>query len=121
MKYLYWDLGEQRQDSGVVVHLRGSAANVILLDPVNFDRYRYGLSFDYAGGLHTSTPVRLDIPKDGHWYLVIDCCGYHHHVQVKKIQVLAGDESPTASEADPKPSEALTSSEADSALVGATA
>ena len=107
MKYLYWDLGERQHDNVVVVHLRGSAANVILLDPVNFDRYRYGLSFHYTGGLHTGTPVRLEIPKDGHWYLVIDCCGYQHHVQVRKIQMLPAEESPTASESsDPMASEA---------------
>ena len=100
MKYLYWDLGEQPEDGQVVVHLRGSAANVILLDPVNFDRYRYGLSFHYTGGLRTGTPVRFDIPKDGYWYLVIDCCGYEQHVEVKKIQILPADESQMAEEAD---------------------
>ena len=100
MKYLYWDLGEQPEDGQVVVHLRGSAANVILLDPVNFDRYRYGLSFHYTGGLCTGTPVRLEIPKDGYWYLIIDCCGHEHHVEVKKIQILPADESQMAEEAD---------------------
>ena len=105
MKYLYWDLGEQQRDNGVVVHLGGSTANVILLDPVSFDRYRYGLSFRYTGGLHAGTPVRLEIPNDGHWYLVVDCCGYHHHVQVKKIQMLPADVSPRASDADPRASE----------------
>ena len=100
MKYLYWDLGERQQHSRVVVHLRGSAANVILLDPVSFDRYRCGLSFHYAGGLHadTRTPARREIPKDGHWYLVIDCGG-PHHVEVKKIRIRPPKESPTVSEA----------------------
>ena len=100
MKYLYWDLGDQPEDSRVVVHLRGSAANVVLLDPVNFDRYRYGLSFHYTGGLRTGTPVQLEIPKDRYWYLVIDCCGCEHHVEVKKIQILPAGESQMAEEAD---------------------
>lgn len=104
MKYLYWDLGEQPQHGRVVVHLRGSAANVILLDPVSFDRYRHGLSFQHTGCLHTDTrrPARLQIPEDGHWYLVIDCGG-PHQVEVKKIQILPPKESPTASEADTTP------------------
>ena len=99
MKYLYWDLGERQRDCEVVVHLRGSVANVILLDPVNFDRYRYGLPFHCTGGLYTSTPVRLQIPEGGHWCLVIGCCGAHH-AEVKKIQILPAEESARASEAD---------------------
>ena len=31
MKYLYWDLGDQPEDSRVVVHLRGSAAKIQIL------------------------------------------------------------------------------------------
>lgn len=101
MKYLYWDLGARRRHTRVVVHLRGSAANVILLDPVNFDHYRYGRSFHCTGCLHTDTrgPARCEIPKDGHWYLVIDCVG-PHYVEVKKIQILPPKELPRASEAD---------------------
>lgn len=100
MKYLYYDLGEQEQDSHVVTHLRGSAANVILLDPLNFDRYRFGEPFQYTGGLYTRTPARLRIPRNGHWYLVIDCGGYMHRVWTKDIEILKPDESPSASEAD---------------------
>jgi hypothetical protein len=81
-------------------HLRGSSANVILLDPLSFDRYRFGQPFQYTGGLHTRTPTRLRIPRDGHWYLIIDCGRYRHHVHAQKIEVVRPDESPTASEAD---------------------
>jgi len=108
MKYLYYDLGEQRQDSRVVAHLHGSAANVILVDPLNFDRYRFGQPFQYAGGFHTRTPARVRIPEDGHWYLVIDCGGYRHHVHAKTIEILAPDKS-------------MTSSESETTLVGANA
>jgi hypothetical protein len=100
MKYLYYDLGEQQRDSCVVVHLRGSAANVILLDPLNFDRYRFHLPFRYTGGLSARTPARLQIPRDGHWYLVIDCGGYSHRVWNENIEIQTPDESPTAPEPD---------------------
>jgi hypothetical protein len=101
MRYLYYDLGEQQAEHHVVAHLRGSAANVILLDPLNFDRYRTAQPFLYSGGgFCIRTPASLRIPGDGHWYLVIDCGGYTHHVQVKKIEILRPDESPTASEPD---------------------
>lgn len=88
MRYLYYDLGEQQQENWVVVHLRGSSANVILLDPLNFDRYRSGQSFVYTGGLYTRTPARVQIPRDGNWYLVIDCGGYQHHVHARDIEIL---------------------------------
>lgn len=101
MKYLYYHLGETQPDSFVVAHLHGSAANVILLDPLNFDRYRFGQPFVYAGGgFFTRTPVRLRIPRAGHWLLVIDCGGYAHRAGVEKIEVLSPDESPAPSEAD---------------------
>ena len=103
MRYLYYDLGEQEQETWVVAHLRGSAANVILVDPPNFDRYRFGQFFQYTGGLCTRTPARLQIPHDGHWYLVIDCGGYRHHVHARAIEILAPRESPTASEAAAAP------------------
>jgi hypothetical protein len=100
MKYLYYDLGEQQQDGWVVAHLRGSAANVILLDAPNFDRYRFHQPFQYTGGLTARTPARLQIPQDGHWYLVIDCGGYPHHVWTENIEVLTPDKSSTVSDSD---------------------
>ncbi|MGN6872404.1 MAG: DUF1883 domain-containing protein [Solirubrobacteraceae bacterium] len=99
MKYVYFDLGEQVRDSCVVAHLRGSAANVILLDPLNLDRYRFHQPFRYTGGLYARTPARLQIPHDGHWYLVIDCGGYSHNVWNENIEILTADESPTAPDA----------------------
>jgi Domain of unknown function (DUF1883) len=108
MKYLYYDLGEQQEGSLVVAHLRGSSANVILLDPLSFDRYRFGQPFQYAGGLCTRTPARVQIPQDGHWYLVIDCGGYGHRVYAEKIDIVT-------------PAESSKPHDADTALVGANA
>lgn len=100
MKYLYYDLGEQLEDTEVVAHLRGSTANVILVDPVNFDRYRLGLPFLYTGGFCGRTPARLQIPREGHWYLVIDCGGYRHGVCVDSVEVTAPNETPAAAQPD---------------------
>lgn len=103
MKYLYYDLGEQQQENWIVAHLHGSAANVILLDSLNFECYRFGRPFVYTGGLCTRTPARLQIPQDGHWYLVIDCGGYQHHVHARDIEILTPDASAAAPEANPTP------------------
>jgi hypothetical protein len=104
MKYLYYDLGEQQQDGQVVAHLRGSAANLILLDPLNFDRYRSHQPFIYmGGGFCMRTPASVRIPRDGHWYLAVDCGGYPHNVRIKKIETLPPDRSPGSSEAATTP------------------
>ena len=100
MKYLCYDLGNQEQDNSVVVHLRGSAANVLLLDRENFGRYRLHRPFRYIGGLRRRTPVRLEIPRDGHWYLVVDCGGYKHRTYVDKVELLNSDEARAVSEVD---------------------
>jgi hypothetical protein len=98
MRYLYYDLGEQEQECGVVARLHGSSANVILVDSLNFDRYRLGRPFLYEGGFFTRTPARLQIPWTGHWYLIIDCGGYTHRVGIEKIDVLTPQSSPTTTE-----------------------
>jgi hypothetical protein len=100
MRFLYYDLDERPEGTWVVAHLHGSSANVILLDPVNFDRYRLGLPFLYAGGLWARTPARLRIPRDGHWYLVIDCGGYRHRVHVDGVEIVAADRGSSAVEAE---------------------
>ena len=92
MRYRYYDLGDQQENAQVVARLRGSAANVILLDPLNFRRYRLGQPFLYVGGHFWRSPVRLQIPEDGHWYLVIDHGGYKGRASAE-IEVVAPDES----------------------------
>jgi hypothetical protein len=79
MRWAYRDLGEQPAGSTVVVRWSGSAASVILLDPVNFSKYQYrdGRPFFYdAGGHYRRSPARLSIPQDGHWYVVVDLGRY---------------------------------------------
>jgi hypothetical protein len=79
MRYAYRDLGEQPAGSTAVVRWSGGAASVILLDPVNFSKYRHcnGRPFFYDGGGHYGRPpARLSIPQDGRWYIVVDLGGY---------------------------------------------
>ena len=97
MRFWCYDLGQQPDDRLAVLRMRGSAANVILLDPLNLYRYRNGQSFFYWGGYHRRPSVRLEIPKDEHWYLVIDDGGYGRSVHTE-LQVLTPDESGAASE-----------------------
>jgi hypothetical protein len=74
-RYSYYDLGERKAGDHVVVRLRGSAANVLLLDRRNFERYRAGLRFSYIGGLRRRSPIELSVPYDSHWYVAMDLGG----------------------------------------------
>ena len=76
MRYAYKDLGDQQAGTTVTVYLKGSAANVILLDSQNFAWYRAGHPFMHTGGLQVRSPAQLEIPQDGHWYVVVDHGGY---------------------------------------------
>ncbi len=81
MRYAYYDLGEQPEGNTVVVRMRGSTANLILVDAKNFARYRAGQPFSYEGGRYRRSPARLTIPSDGHWYAVLDLGGYGGRVR----------------------------------------
>lgn len=51
------------------------AANVMLMDPAGYDDYVQGRTYRYEGGYSTKSPVRLDVPKSGHWHVVVDLGG----------------------------------------------
>mgnify|MGYP001022098557 CR=1 FL=1 len=80
MEYLHheYDLSE---GDVVEVNLAGNAANVLLLDPENFEKYRQGSAYSYAGGYSRISPVRIPAPRAGHWHLVIDLGGGPGRVQ----------------------------------------
>ena len=57
------------------VTLRGSAANVRLMDNTNFNNYKAGRQHRYFGGLAKSSPVRLQVPHAGTWHVTVDMQG----------------------------------------------
>lgn len=59
MQFIQSDLGYRQKGEIVEVTLRGSAANVRLLDSANFSSYKNGRRHTYHGGLAKRSPVRL--------------------------------------------------------------
>lgn len=55
----------------VRVELR-HAADVFLVDSVNYRRYTSGQRFEYFGGHYTRTPVTISVQGSGRWYLIVD-------------------------------------------------
>jgi hypothetical protein len=90
-----YQLGPQVAGSRVFVRLRGTAANVMLLDAPNLARYRSGEGFKSTGQFVRRSPVELTVPRDGEWYLVLDHGGYAGRVRVQELTVTPpdGDES----------------------------
>ena len=76
MQYNYKDLGQQRRGTIIQVNLTGNAANVRLLDRPNFRAFQGGQRSRGVGGQYNRSPVQLQVPHDGHWYVVIDYGGY---------------------------------------------
>jgi uncharacterized protein DUF1883 len=94
MRYAYHDLGDQEKGTDVVVRWQAAAADVLLLDPVNFSKYCEGRQplFFSAGGRYGRSPARLTIPQSGRWYVVADLHGYSVHAKAT-VEVLKPDSS----------------------------
>lgn len=89
MNFTYYDLKHLKRGQIVEVTLRGNAANVLLLDSSNFASYKAGRRFRYYGGQATRSPVRIPVPQNGRWYVVIDLGGYGGQVR-SAVNVLPG-------------------------------
>jgi hypothetical protein len=76
MEFLHKDLGQLRAGQVVEARLRGTEANVLLLDPMNFANYRNGRDHRHFGGHFDRSPCHIVVPRDGHWYVAIDLGGY---------------------------------------------
>lgn len=86
MNFTEYDLGGLSGGEIIVVNLEGTAANVRLMDSMNFSAYRAGRPHRYLGGHATRSPVRLQVPSPGHWYVAIDLGGYPGSVR-SSVQV----------------------------------
>lgn len=88
MNYSVYDLKSRKAGEVVEVQL-SAAANVVLLDSSNYSSFRNGRQHRYYGGLAKRTPVRLGIPRNGHWYLVIHMEGLRGSVR-HSMRILPG-------------------------------
>jgi hypothetical protein len=69
--FIHSDLGHRKRGDVLEITL-SSGANVRLLDSSNLASYRRGQRHRYVGGRATKSPVRLGIPRTGHWHAVVD-------------------------------------------------
>lgn len=93
MQHIHHDLGNVKQGQLVLVTLKGSSANVRLMDAANFNSYKNGRRHRFWGGHARKSPVRLVVPRTGHWHVAVDLGGYGGTIR-SGVQVLPGALSP---------------------------
>lgn len=74
MSFVKYDLGQLSGGEVATVDVR-ERANVLLMDQPNFIRYQRQQQFNYYGGQALRSPVRLEVPTAGHWFVVLDLGG----------------------------------------------
>jgi hypothetical protein len=88
-RFTYYDLGHRSSGEIVEITLSGSAANVRLMDSSNYQSFKNGRQHRYLGGLAKRSPVRLQIPHSGHWYVTVDLQGLQGSVR-SSMRILPG-------------------------------
>jgi hypothetical protein len=88
-RFTYYDLGHRSSGEIVEITLSGSAANVRLMDSSNYQSFKSGRQHRYFGGLAKRSPVRLQIPHSGHWYITVDLQGLQGSVR-SSMRILPG-------------------------------
>jgi hypothetical protein len=76
LDFNYWDLGQQSTGATVEINLTGTEANVRLLDASNYSAYKRGDRHSYYGGHYKQSPIRLQVPATGHWFVTVDYGGF---------------------------------------------
>jgi hypothetical protein len=73
--YSHYDLKGQRAGSVVEITL-SAVANVRLMTNANFDLFRNARQHKFLGGIAKKSPIRLQVPENGHWHVVVDMEGH---------------------------------------------
>lgn len=74
LNFLQFDLGNRKRGEIVEVTLT-NGANVRLMTSSEFSNYKNGRRHRFIGGLAKRSPIRLQIPSSGHWYVAVDMQG----------------------------------------------
>jgi hypothetical protein len=80
MDHLHYDFNASSGD--VIEVTLDRAANVQILEPMDYESYKNGREYRYYGGYATKSPVRLPVPHAGHWHVVVDFGGGAGQVRV---------------------------------------
>jgi hypothetical protein len=86
-RFTHYDIKAQRAGTTIEVTL-SAVNNVRLMNAANFQRFTERLDFKYAGGVARKSPIRLVIPENGHWHIIVDAEG-HHGLADSSVKLIA--------------------------------
>lgn len=86
-RFTHYDLKPQRAGTTIEVTL-SAVNNVRLMTATNFQRFTERLDFKYVGGVARRSPIRLVIPENGHWLLIVDMEG-HNGLAESSVKLIA--------------------------------
>jgi hypothetical protein len=89
LNFTQYDLGYRHRGEILEVSLRGTEANVELLDSSNLSAFKRGRRHRYYGGHYKRSPALIPIPRAGHWYAVVHLGGFGGSVR-SGVRVLPG-------------------------------
>jgi uncharacterized protein DUF1883 len=73
LEYIYSEI--QARAGAIIEVTLDQQANVRLLDPTNYSRFKSGQQCQGYGGRALRSPLHLQVPSSGTWYVVIDLGG----------------------------------------------
>jgi hypothetical protein len=74
MTFLHYEVTTSKE-SVIRVNLTGNAANVLVMDDTNFQRFQQGSQYTYYGGYYTRSPAVIKPPQAGRWIVVVNLGG----------------------------------------------
>jgi len=74
LEYIYSEI--QARAGAIVEVTLDQQANVRLFDLTNYSRFKGGQQCRAYGGRALRSPLRLQVPSSGTWYVVIDLGGH---------------------------------------------
>jgi hypothetical protein len=89
VKFQQFRFSNVQKGAIIEVTLKGSAANVRLMDFSNFNSYKAGRKHSYQGGLVKKSPFLIPVPRSGTWYVTVDLAGLSGRVTAS-VRVLPG-------------------------------
>jgi hypothetical protein len=88
MQYQYYDLKTVEKGKIIEVTL-GYAANVRIMDSINYSNFKASRKYRFIGGHVTRSPYKIVIPHTSHWYVIVDLGGYSGKVS-SSVSILSG-------------------------------
>ena len=74
-RFKHYDLGALKKGAVIEISLN-AVNNVRLMTDQHYARFLETQPHRYVGGLARTSPMRMTVPDDGHWHIIVDSEGH---------------------------------------------